>query len=299
MSRAPYVNNLHLIHQGKVRDTYETNVPGMALMVATDAISTHNVVHLSTVPRKGQILTALSVFWANEVLGDISTHIIAHGKRIYDYLPHDRQYPDDLHLRSIVVELLEMAPYEFIFRARMAGSLWNKYYSKGLENPYGLDLPEGLMLMSPFREPIFTPTEKSATDDPVNSVAVEAMYPGHVDLAREVYKRGRTFALSCGVDIIDFKAEVGVDGVGKVQLGDEWLNGDCCRFVRAGDIEIGHEPPWADKEIFRQNAVEQWGGPKGPSLIFPESVIQEGIRAYLEIFRMLTNYSLEHYQETF
>lgn len=298
MSREPYVDNLPLIHQGKVRDTYQTTVPGTLLMVATDAISTHNVAHLSSIPRKGQILTALSIFWAREVFPDIHTHILECGEGIYDYLPRDRMYPKDLHLRGIIVRELDMAPYEFIFRARMAGSLW-KSYSKGLGNPYGLDLPEGLMLMSPFREPIFTPTDKSATDDPEESAVVEDRYPEHAALTREVYRRGREFALSRGVDIIDFKAEAGIDNDGLICLGDEWLNGDCCRFVLKGDIDIGHEPPWADKEIFRQNAVEQWGGPKGPPLQFPGPVIREGIHAYREIFRMLTNYSLEAYQETF
>jgi phosphoribosylaminoimidazole-succinocarboxamide synthase len=65
MNRKPYFNTLPLKHQGKVRDTFEIpGHPDLLLMVATDAVSTHNVAHVSLIPGKGQILTAMSVFWA-------------------------------------------------------------------------------------------------------------------------------------------------------------------------------------------------------------------------------------------
>lgn len=297
MKRKPYVDNLSLLHQGKVRDTFATNTPGTRLIVATDGVSTHNVAHLSPIPMKGWVLNAASIFWATEVFPDIPTHIIAYGFGIYEFLPKDRIYPPDLHLRSIVARDLRMDPYEYIFRARMAGSLWNNYYKLGLPNPYGLDLPEGLQLMSLFDQPIFTPTEKSETDDPVESDVIEDAYSDSVALMREVYRRGREFALKRGIDIIDFKGEAGRDTDGVLRLGDEWLTGDCCRFVRSEDIVIGQEPPWMDKELVRQAAMKQWNGDKNrPPLTFSPEVLSKTSEAYLDLFQTLTGLSLPQYQ---
>ena len=294
MNRKPYLTNLPFKHQGKVRDTYPIpGRPDLLLMVATDAVSTHNVAHLSFIPGKGQILTATTVFWARGPLQDIDTHIVAYGPRIYEY-PLGDGLPEDLHLRALVVKKLTMLPYELIFRKYLAGSLWASY-QKGETNPYGIDLPTGLELMSPLQT-IFTPTEKSATDDPVNARAIEVLCPGAVMLARKVYERGHEFALARGINIIDFKAEVGVDSDGRLCLADEWLNGDCCREVDANKIVVGQDPPWADKEIARQEAVRLWGGKKsGPPLEFPEDVISHCSGAYRNVFEQITGNTLEKF----
>lgn len=290
----PYVDCIPLIHQGKVRDSFGgTTTPGTRLVVATDRISTHDVVHKSLVPGKGIILTAMTVFWALTVLreNDIPHHIVAYDRDIYDHLPKDREYPEDLHWRGLIVRDLDMIPYELIFRAYLAGSLWDKIYSQGRLNPYGVELPEGLELMSPLDPIIFTPTDKSETDDPVRANVVEHYQPEAVTLARDVYQRGREYALNRGIDIIDFKAEVGRDKDGTVVLADEWMTGDCCRFVRTNDIVVGKNPPWADKQIFRDWAAQAWKGMEGkPPLEFPQEVIKQGIQAYRGMFGALTGY---------
>lgn len=295
MNRKPYLDTLPCKHQGKVRDTFEIpGHPDLLLMVATDAVSTHNVAHLSLIPQKGQILTATTVFWVRGPLQDIDTHIVAYGSRIYEYLPSE-EYPPDLHLRALVVKKLTMVPFELIFRRRMAGSLWSEYYKKGLPNPYGIDLPPGLELMSPL-DFEFTPTDKSATDDPVNSRAIEVMCPQVVALARKVDRRGYEFALSKGFNVIDSKAEVGVDSSGRICLGDEWLTGDCCRWVEDGKIVVGEDPPYADKEIVRQEAVRRWGGAKkGPPLEFPEDVICHCSGAYRNVFERISGNTFEEF----
>ena len=86
--RTPYVESLELAHQGKVRDTNIIPIHNkLALIVATDAVSTHNKIHKSLVSNKGYALTALSIFFALKVLPTtIPTHIVAFGKKIYDYL---------------------------------------------------------------------------------------------------------------------------------------------------------------------------------------------------------------------
>ncbi len=291
----PYLDNLPLLYQGKVRDTHQLEDPNLLLMVATDRISTNNVVHESIVPLKGQILTATTVFWSVKL--PTPTHVVAFGRAIYDYLPKDRTYPVDLHLRALVVRKLEMVPYELIFRARMSGSLWKEFYNQGRENPYGLALPSGLQLMSPLDPPIFTPTEKSATDDPAWADFVWGKYSEAVRLAQLAYESGREYAFDRGIEIIDTKIEVGMGMDGTLYLADEFLTGDSSRFARSANIQIGVEPPYMDKEGFRRNAGQQWGGKTtGDPLVFPDEVIRAGMQAYREVFETLTGSSLEAYQ---
>ncbi len=298
MKRKPYLSVLPLRHQGKVRDSFNgTLTPLTFLQLQTDAMSTHNVMHLSDIPGKGEILTALTVFWTLDALADIPHHVMAYGRNIYDHLPRDRSYPEGTHLRGLIVRELNMSPHEFIVRARMAGSLWAKYYSKGMPNPYGLELPVGLQLMSPFDPPIFTPTEKSETDPPERSSEVEASCSEEVSLMREVYRRGRKVAASVGVDIVDFKGEAGRDQDGQVRLADEFLTPDCCRFVLESQIVIGRNPPWMDKEIVRQEAELLWGCQKsGPPLTFSPQVIKATIGAYRDFFQRVTGRTLEQFQ---
>lgn len=306
MKRKPYVNCLELAHQGKVRDTYfipkigKLQMDDYRLLVATDAISTHNIVHLSLVPNKGYALTALSIFFALHVIPpDIKNHIVAFGREIYNFLPKDKNYPADLHLRALIIKVVDVIPREFIHRGYMAGSLWKNYYSKGLPNPYGLSLPDNLRLMSPFEKPIFTPTEKSETDDPLNSEPVNTEYPEAVEISRRVYDAGRAHANKRGVEIVDFKCEVGKNKNGDLLLIDEWLNGDCCRFSEKSSIVVGQEPPWLDKEIFRQYAEKVWGnGPKTP-IEFPVEVLTAGSEAYEKAFKMLSNLELKKFQDKF
>lgn len=308
----PYLTCLPLLHQGKVRDSFGgTTTEGTFLVVATDRLSTHDVVHRSLIPDKGYILTAMTIFWIQEILGDIEHHVVAYGLDIYNHLPENKDYPVDLHLRGLIVKKLDMIPYELIFRSYLTGSLWDKFVSKGLANPYGIEVDEGMGLMSPFTPIAFTPTEKSATDDPVSSEMMRQQYPEAVFLARQVYHSGRAYALQRGIDIIDFKCEVGMHDREYV-LADEWLTPDCCRFVRSEDIVLGKNPPWLDKQVFRDYAVSEWKrlqetplgvqdvpGNTKPPLEFPEEIILQGAGTYHDVFETLTGYMLVAFQSAY
>jgi phosphoribosylaminoimidazole-succinocarboxamide synthase len=55
------IADLPLLSSGKVRDMYDLGDD--ILMVASDRVSTYDVVHPTPIPDKGKVLTALSVFW--------------------------------------------------------------------------------------------------------------------------------------------------------------------------------------------------------------------------------------------
>lgn len=284
---APAVSGLECIHQGKVRDTFAIlNHPDLLLTVATDRVSTHNIVHQSLIPGKGRALVTLTVFWMTEVLG-IRRHLVASGDEIFRFLPR-QNYPDDLAQRGLIIQKLTMIPVEFIFRSRMAGSLWKDSYQKGQPNPYGHVLPSGLQLMSPFGQTLFTPTDKSETDEPLNATEVMGRYPEAYQLALRAYRMGRNFAERRGIEIIDGKFEIGIDSSGEMVLADECLTPDSCRFVEAEGVTIGREPSWFDKQFLREEAERVWNGGKKTPISFSPDVIRETMARYEDIVRRLT-----------
>jgi phosphoribosylaminoimidazole-succinocarboxamide synthase len=296
----PALSNLPLIHQGKTRDTFECKQKDVRLIVATDRLSTHDVIHQSTIPFKGKVLTMLTVFWLREVLGAFPNHLVACGKGIFDYLPGSpTDYPDDLYKRAIVVQNLEMIPVEFIYRSYLTGSLYKKYYSKGIPNPYGVELPPGLQVMSPFQSPIFTPTDKSETDDPLNAMETRNKYLDAYATGREAFLVIQDHLRRKDYELVDSKFELGVDPNGRVRLADEVVTPDSSRFCDLHKIRVGQEPPWLDKQVARDEAERIWGsGPKHPLQFGPE-IIHNLSLTYLEILWVITGLNLEAAQKTY
>jgi phosphoribosylaminoimidazole-succinocarboxamide synthase len=290
---------LPTLHQGKVRDTSSLpRHPGLRVIDATNRVSTHNVCHTSKIPDKGEILLALSLFWEQKLKMEfgIATHTHAFGPSIYDYIPRN-QVPEDFHQHAIVAYDVEMMPWEFIFRARMLGSLWDDYYSQGLPNPYGLILPPGMRLMEKFPKIIFTPTNKSATDDPVESALVERAEPSAVRSMQGYFEWMRKYALERNIEILDMKCEAGFRN-GRRTIADECGTPDCCRYVDAKSIIIGENPEWLDKQYLREEAMRLWeeaGGVKKP-ITFSDQAIQETRRRYHEIVERLTGMTLSELQ---
>jgi phosphoribosylaminoimidazole-succinocarboxamide synthase len=288
---APAVTDLTLIHQGKVRDTFE--VPDrndLLFVVATDRISTHNIVHESIIPGKGCILTQLIIFWMTGPLKEhcIDTHLVAYGDEIFKYVPIGiAKNSRDLTQRALIVKKLTMLPFEFIYRDRMAGSMW-KSYQKGEPNPYGLTLPEGMRLMERFPETIFTPTEKSEHDNPVSSARVIKYHKHENRNAHQAYNVIRGHALKCGIDLIDGKFEVGFDDNFNVCIADECGTPDCSRFVNTNSIVVGNEPAWLDKQFVREEAERTWGTGKKYPIKFSSDVIEKTVDIYYDIFMRIT-----------
>src|SRR2546423_7316559 len=63
------------VRRGKVRDVY--GLGDSLLIVATDRISAFDCVMPNGIPQKGEILTALSVFWFRRFENQIEHHLIS------------------------------------------------------------------------------------------------------------------------------------------------------------------------------------------------------------------------------
>ena len=67
--------DLRLLASGKVREMYA--VEDDLLMVASDRISTYDVVHPNEIPDKGKVLTGLSVLWFDLTRDIVPNHLAA------------------------------------------------------------------------------------------------------------------------------------------------------------------------------------------------------------------------------
>ncbi|MFH1866620.1 MAG: phosphoribosylaminoimidazolesuccinocarboxamide synthase [Patescibacteria group bacterium] len=321
-----------LISQGKVRDTYR--VPGrddLLLTEATDRISIFDFVLPVTVPKKGEVLTALTYFWLTQVFQKIPNHMFPHPDQDY---PHNfvhflgEEYPDIPLVRSLVIRKLGILPYEFVYRHHIGGSVFKEYQRHG--TAAGQPVQEGLKKWAKIERPIFTPSTKAETGHDQN-ITVDAYFAETGDqqgrepviMASDVYSRAYRYAAINGVLILDTKFELGRDGAGKLYLADEVLTPDSSRFTISSAWEQamanGQDPPFYDKQpvrdwgsqietLFSNKQGEKIVGLKGlnpedlahlefvDSLQVPTDVISQTTERYLRIFKMITDRSLDEYQ---
>src|SRR6266542_1080716 len=132
------------VGSGKVRELYALDDDRL-LLVASDRISTFDVVLPTEIPDKGRVLTGLSAFWFARTRGICANHLLA-------------VRPDG---RSTECRRLEMLPIECVVRGYLSGSGWKDYRANG--EVCGHRLPAGLTESAELPEPIFTPATKAMT----------------------------------------------------------------------------------------------------------------------------------------
>jgi phosphoribosylaminoimidazole-succinocarboxamide synthase len=270
---------------GKVRELYALD-DNRLLLVASDRISTFDVILPTEIPDKGRVLTGLSGFWFTLLRSLVPNHMLA--------IRADG--------RSMECKRLEMLPVEVIVRGYITGSGWKDYQATGTTS--GHRLPEGLRESDELPEPIFTPSTKAETGHDENiSREQAAKLLGEVRMqevervALALYKTAAEYARGQGIIIADTKFELGLDEHGKLVLGDEALTPDSSRFWPADTYEPGRSQDSFDKQYVR-DFCESTGWdktPPGPEL--PEDVVMHTRSKYIEAFERLTKIPFEAYVE--
>src|SRR5262249_52195185 len=143
------------VGSGKVRELYALDGERL-LLVASDRISTFDVVLPTEIPDKGRVLTGLSAFWFARTRSLCSNHLL-------DIRPDGR---------STECRRLDMLPIECVVRGYLAGSGWKAYRSTGLV--CGHRLPPGLSESDRLPEPIFTPATKAQSGHDENITREQA-----------------------------------------------------------------------------------------------------------------------------
>jgi phosphoribosylaminoimidazole-succinocarboxamide synthase len=271
------------VGSGKVRELYALDEDRL-LLVASDRISTFDVVLPTEIPDKGRVLTGLSAFWFARTRDICPNHLL--GLR-----------PDG---RSTECRRLEMLPLECVVRGYLAGSGWKDYRRTG--EVCGHALPAGLVESDRLPEPIFTPSTKAVTGHDENidrARAAELVGSDRLDeverASLELYRFAAAHAAARGILIADTKFEFGLDEEGRLVLADEAFTPDSSRFWPAGEYRPGRAQPSFDKQ-FARDYCERLGWDKsypGPEL--PEDVVAGTRARYVDAFERLTGLDFDAY----
>jgi phosphoribosylaminoimidazole-succinocarboxamide synthase len=268
---------------GKVRELFELDEERL-LLVASDRISTFDVVLRTEIPDKGRVLTGLSGFWFGRTEELVPNHLL-------------ELRPDG---RSTECRKLEMVPLECVVRGYLAGSGWNDYRETGAV--CGHELPEGLLESERLPEAIFTPSTKAfeGHDENIDRTRAAELVGDElldeverVSLALYDFAAGR--AAERGILIGDTKFEFGLDADGRLVLADEAFTPDSSRFWPADEYRPGRPQPSFDKQFVR-DYCETLGWDKtypGPQL--PTDIVAGTRARYVEAFERLTEIAFDDY----
>jgi phosphoribosylaminoimidazole-succinocarboxamide synthase len=271
------------VGSGKVRELYALDADRL-LLVASDRISTFDVVLPTEIPDKGRVLTGLSGFWFARTSGVIPNHLL--------------ELRDDG--RSTECRRLEMLPIECVVRGYLAGSGWKDYLATGAV--CGHTLPAGLSESEQLPQPIFTPATKAQSGHDENidrAAAVDLVGRERFDeverTALELYAFASAHARARGIILADTKLEFGrLDG--RIVWIDEAFTPDSSRYWDAAAYKPGHSPHSLDKQFVRDWLDSTGWDRRPPAPRLPEGVVRTTREKYLEAYQTLTD-SLPSYIE--
>ena len=282
---------IKLVNRGKVRDVYDLG--DALLFVATDRLSAFDVVMTTGIPRKGEVLTQISLFWF-DLLKDVPNHLISAD---VSTRPELAPYVKDLQGRSLIVRKAKVLPIECIVRGYLVGSGWKDYCKTGKVS--GLELRAGYKQASKLDEPLFTPSTKAEQGEHDEAISFEGVAErigaekaaAIKELSLKIYTAARDYAAEKGIIVADTKFEFGeIDG--KIILVDEVLTPDSSRFWPADQYVEGTSPVSLDKQFVRDylESLDWDKNPPAPEL--PASVVEKTAEKYLDAYRMLTGKEL-------
>ncbi len=271
---------------GKVRELYALDGERL-LLVASDRISTFDVVLPTDIPDKGRVLTGLAAFWFSRTRSICPNHLLA-------------LRPDG---RSTECRRLEMLSLECVVRGYLSGSGWKDYAKTG--EVCGHRLPSGLRESDRLPEPIFTPATKAQSGHDENITREQGArivgaerFAEAERLSIVLYRFAAAYALERGIIIADTKFEFGADRDGRLVLGDEALTPDSSRFWPADQYAPGGPQPSYDKQYVRDYCEKIGWGKTYPGPELPPDVVNGTRRRYVEAFEQLTAIRFDDYLAT-
>ena len=274
-----------LVHvaSGKVRELFTIDEERL-LLVASDRISTFDVVLPTEIPDKGRVLTGLSAFWFARTRELCPNHLLG--------LRADG--------RSTECRRLEMLPLECVVRGYLAGSGWKDYQRTGSTS--GHALPAGLREADRLPEPIFTPSTKATTGHDENIDAEQAAaligrerYEEVEQAALALYRFAAEHAEARGILIADTKLEFGLDATGRLVLADEAFTPDSSRLWPEDEFAPDGPQPSFDKQYVRDYCESLGWDKTAPGPELPDDVVAGTRARYVEAFERLTGIAFDDY----
>ena len=255
------------------------------LLVASDRISTFDVILPTEVPDKGRVLTGLSAFWFARTRDLVPNHLLA--------------LRDDG--RSLECRRLEMLPVEIVVRGYLSGSGWKDYVA-GPAPCAGTSCRRACVSRtacpsrsSPPRRRRSRATTRTSTRQPRPASSAPSSGPrSNRSRSRSTATRRRT-PRRAESSSPTRSSSSGIDRDGALVLGDEALTPDSSRFWPAADYAPGGPQPSYDKQYVR-DYCESLGWDKtypGPEV--PADVVAGTRARYVEAFELLTGLAFDDY----
>ncbi|MEA2077787.1 MAG: phosphoribosylaminoimidazolesuccinocarboxamide synthase [Candidatus Marinimicrobia bacterium] len=269
------------IHTGKVRDSFRVDAK-RRLIVATDRLSSFDLVLDTRIPGKGAVLNSLAAWWFEQTRDIVDNHLI---KSVGNNA-------------SLVYEA-EPIKIEMIVRGYITGSAWRKY-EKGIREVSGVPVSDGMKKNDAFPTPILTPTTKEESDREISREQLlkegwttEDIYSQMEDFAVKLFARGSKLLKERGIILVDTKYEFGIKD-SKVILIDEIHTPDSSRFWSAEDYSKHPDTvEQLDKEFVRNHLMKNKIDGKYPTTL-PKEIVAETVRRYEGIYQMITGEDILH-----
>jgi len=274
--------DLPLLATGKVREMYDLG--DRLLMVASDRISTYDVVHPNPIPDKGKVLTGLTAFWFARTGQIVPNHFVSATDGV----------PEEARGRAMVVKKLKMLPVECVVRGYITGSGWKDYQRTGSVS--GIALPPGLQEAERLPTPIFTPSTKATEghdetvdfDRAAELVGDRDLMGRLRDLSIALYSFAADHARERGLILADTKFEFGLDDAGTLTVGDEVLTPDSSRYWPADGYAPGRSQPSYDKQYVRDWASGTGWDKQPPAPAIPDDVVARTRELYIQAYERVT-----------
>jgi phosphoribosylaminoimidazole-succinocarboxamide synthase len=216
------------LYEGKAKILYSTDDSEILLSRFKDDATAFNAQKRGTIQGKGEINCAISahLFQLLEAHG-VRTHFI------------DRPSPTEMRVRAVTI-----VPLEVVVRNIAAGSLCHQ---TGL--PLGMVLPHPLVEFyyknDSLGDPLLTRDRLLlmglATPDQVDQLQAKAL---------QINEILSDFFQQCGITLVDFKLEFGIDSTQTLLLADE-ISPDTCRLWNQADSDPNQRV--MDKDRFRHD----------------------------------------------
>lgn len=292
------------IHSWKVRETYQhPDDPESFIMIATDRISTHDVIHNGLIPGKWIALTNMANYWfdyfsKHEDTKDIPTQLSE------TVLPDD--FPIEISESAVVVKKLKALPIEAIVRWYLYGSALKWYNLESWNLETWEQVWEWLKKCSKFPDALFTPSTKEDSWD-VNvdyNLMVqkidEWLHFNNLEYlsAREIWAQVEKYSLNMyntanshaqekWLILWDTKFEFGLDDTGKLHVIDEVCTADSSRLWEAESVIEWEEPIAKDKQPVRDYVMGYW----------KENSAEDGKKYPVQIIEMIQEVTAKRYDE--
>jgi phosphoribosylaminoimidazole-succinocarboxamide synthase len=284
-----------LLRSGKVRDLYDVG-PDALLIVASDRVSAFDVVFAEPIPDKGRVLTAMTVFWCQEMADVVDNALLTADPAELHGAVEGFDELGEVAGRAVLMRLAEMVPLECIVRGYLAGQAYEEYVRSG--TVHTMPMPAGLRLADRLPEPIFTPSTKAEVGHDENidfaraaSLVGEETAAQIRDVCLSLYARAARRAAEAGFILADTKFELGrIDG--RLVLCDEVVTPDSSRLWPADEVVAGSTPPAFDKQPLRDWASAQPWDRTPPAPPLPPEVVAATSARYVAAYERVTGRSL-------